>query len=1839
MADGSQVLEKFTPAVRTWFRDVFDSPTTVQVEAWNAVSQGANTLLVAPTGSGKTLAAFLWALNELVAKPAQQVLRDPSTPAQPLPADAPGAGVKVLYISPLKALGVDVEHNLRAPLVGITHTAVRLGQPAPNISVGVRSGDTPAKERTRQVKYPPDILITTPESLYLMLTSKAAASLAGVTTVIIDEIHAVAASKRGVHLALSLERLELLVGKPIQRIGLSATVQPLEAVAGFLTGDREVTIIAPPAHKQWDVAVRVPVADMADLPTPEPASTIGNAVVDDQLTEVAGSNPGDLQHHLALQRQQPSADPDDHPAHTVEDAGNAPHRSDADASFDTAPDVPLHPRALQPATDQPQTNLSDLFTFPNAEPSAGDATDAAAEPAETADSDVTPLGELLHQQLANFTTFPPTGAATFGNTVPHAGEHALTSAATATSAGGSIWPFIEESIFAEIMEQRSTLIFVNSRRTAERLTSRINEIYAQHYDPASLHLPGRRPPAQVMVAADEIGKAPTVIARAHHGSVSKDERAEIEAQLKAGELRCVVATSSLELGIDMGAVDLVIQVEAPPSVAAALQRVGRAGHTVGAVSRGSVYPKHRADLVATTVTVERMLRGDIEAIHIPTNALDVLCQQTVAAASLGPLDIDQWYGVVCRAYPYRTLAREVFDACIELVTGQYPSTDFRQLRPRLIHDETTNQLIPRPGAQRLAVTSGGTIPDRGMFGVFLLGTGESGRQPRRVGELDEEMVYESRVGDVFTLGASSWRIEDITKDQVIVTPAPGHTGRLPFWSGEQASRPYELGCAVGALRREVATDPQRLAATPLDSWAKENLTRFISEQQDACGMVPDEQTLLFERFRDEVGDWRIVFHTPFGRGVNAAWALLVGQQISETTGMEAWPQAADDGIVLRLPDSAEPPSAELFVLDPETIADAITELVGSSALFASRFRECAARALLLPKKNPGARAPLWQQRQRAAQLLDVARKYPTFPIILETVRECVHDVYDVDSLVAVQQQLAQRAIRIVEVTVEQPSPFAASLLFNYTGAFMYEGDSPLAERRAAALALDPTLLAKLLGKNQLAQLLDEQIIDEIDAQLRRKSPDRRARTPEEFADTLRLVGPVQLDDLPQMVSFRATETSAADGLVATPANPHAASISSDPELDTAAAGTDHADFDQSNREDTAQRLATVLTTTLGSRVMRVRIGGRWYLAQSADAPLLRDGLGVPVPPGVPCQQAIIPDALQQLLRRFAQTRGPFTLADVTASFGLAPAAAHTVLAGLVAAGDLLQMQVRQSQTAEEYIAPQVLQLIRKRCLAHARAQIEPVSQAAYTRFLLGWHGIEDINQQPTGVGVDGVFAVIEQLAGVRIPASCWETWIFPSRVVDYDPAMLDELTRAGEVLVVGCAMAAAKDPWIMLLPVDYAAQLITEPDWEGLTDRQLAIVSVLASGGGFYFPAIQQALEQGVVVDHRTIGAPASSSVGDEPVDLDALVAVPYPVDDASLRDDLWVLIGRGIVTIDGFAPLRAHLAGATGAAAAHRAKRTPARSRLRMGRTRFSQLSQTRRTTTPPDAVGRFALTPAADPDPTARSVAHGEAWLDRYGVVTRGSVTAEEVTGGFALAYKVLDRFEAAGKAMRGMFIDSLGAAQFSTPAIIDRLRAAGDSPDVAGWPSGATNPVVCVLAASDPANPYGAALPWPETAHRPNRAAGAIVVIADGLLAAHLTRGGKTLTLFPDQLPITPAATATLVVEALVTAVHKGHMKKFAVEKVGEHSALSSPLLDALQAGGATLHPKGVIIGGSRGHTSTADHSTGPRRGIRATTVLHTSDTDPSLATDPRLDPNSRYIPPGGGYRRGRNGPNRR
>jgi ATP-dependent Lhr-like helicase len=1130
----------------------------------------------------------------------------------------------------------------------------------------------------------------------------------------------------------------------------------------------------------------------------------------------------------------------------------------------------------------------------------------------------------------------------------------------------------------------------------------------------------------------------------------------------------------------MGAVDLVVQVEAPPSVASGLQRVGRAGHQVGAVSRGVLFPKYRGDLVQTAVVTERMKAGLIEELTVPRNPLDVLAQQIVAAVAMDEWPVDDLLAMARRAHPFATLPQSAFDAVLDLLSGRYPSDEFAELRPRIVWDRTAGTLTGRPGAQRLAVTSGGTIPDRGLFGVFLAGAEKSGR----VGELDEEMVYESRVGDVFSLGATSWRIEDITHDRVLVSPAPGQPGRLPFWHGDTLGRPAELGEAVGAFVRELGAMPPahartRAAAAGLDEWATDNLLTYLDEQRAATGHVPDDRTIVVERFRDELGDWRLVVHSPYGARVHAPWALAIGARLRERYGIDAQAAHADDGIVLRIPDTEEgTPDGSLIILEPDEVDDLVTTEVGGSALFAARFRECAARALLLPRRDPNRRTPLWQQRQRSSQLLQVASRYGSFPIVLEALRECVQDVYDVGGLERLMRRAADRTLKIVEVETAAPSPFARSLLFGYVAAFMYEGDSPLAERRAQALTLDSTLLAELLGRTELRDLLDAEVLLRTEAELQRLSPDRQARDAEGVADLLRLVGPLSTAE----VAERCTEP-----------------------------------------DDAAAHLAELEASR---RIVAVRIAGEDRWAAVEDAGRLRDAVGAPLPVGIP-QAFLEPmaDPLGDLISRYARTHAPFRAADAAERWGLGVAVVLDTLRRLAASGRVVDGEFTPGRTGPEWCDAEVLRLLRRRSLAALRREAEPVDHSALARFLPSWQHVGS-----TMSGPDGVLRIVEQLAGCAMPASALERLVLPARLAGYNPAWLDELTAAGEVIWAGQGALPGTDGWVSLHTADTAPLSLPAPDEAITSPLHEAVVKLLGPGGAYFF---------------RQIADTVAST------------------DDTSLVTALWDLVWAGRLTNDTLAPLRM-LAG--GGKAAHRSR--PARPRSRYARPRAPMPSRTG----PRTAAGRWSLLPPVDTDPTRRAHAAAEGLLDRHGVVTRGAVVAERLPGGFAAAYRVLSAFEDSGRARRGYFVAGLGAAQFATVGAVDRLRAQA-APAATGTHRDSTPALV--LAATDPANPYGAALPWPDRqgepgGHRPGRKAGALVVLVDGALVLYVERGGRTLLSWSDEAESLRAAA-----DALALAVRDGALGSLRVERADGEAIQSTPLGTALAAAGFHVTPRGLRL----------------------------------------------------------------
>jgi ATP-dependent Lhr-like helicase len=1549
-------LSSFTPRVREWFEKAFDAPTPAQREAWPAIAAGENVLLSAPTGSGKTLAAFLWALDRLSAEHSAVAAVRSEGAAERVP------GTRVVYISPLKALAYDIERNLRTPLRGIG---------AEEVSIGIRTGDTPQKERAAMARKPPDILITTPESLYLILTSKAREMLSSVEAVIVDEIHAVAASKRGSHLALTLERLEAQAERPLQRIGLSATQNPLEEVGRYLVGPRrEVTIIDAGQRKRLDLRIEVPVESM--------------------------SEPG-----AAAAASDPSHDP------------------------------------LEPL----------------------------------------PGGE---------------------------------------STRGSIWPAIYPELLAQVKAHNSTIVFVNNRRSAERVALRLNELAAKELEQHGESAGDRRgePPPS--------GDGPVVpleIARAHHGSLAREERTKVEELLKAGELPCLVATSSLELGIDMGAVDLVLQIESPKSVARGLQRIGRAGHGVDEVSRGRIFPKFRGDLLECAVVARRMHEGLIEPTVVPRNALDVLAQQIVAIAVSAEPDafaVAELHELVTRTHSYAELSIELLENVLDMLDGRYPSKDFGELRARIVWDRVGGTIKARKGSRQLAVANAGTIPDRGLYAVTL-------PDGRRVGELDEEMVYEARPGQTFLLGASAWRIEEIGRDRVIVTPAPGAPGAVPFWKGDSVGRPKELGEAIGAFSRwAVEQQPQTLEHDyDLDERAARNLLSYLREQQEATRVLPSERTIVLERFRDEIGDWRLCVLSPFGGRVHSAWGLAISARIRERMGLEADAISSDDGIVLHLPDldaddaEALPSAAELIMLEPEEVEAQITAELGGSALFGARFRENASRALLIPRAYPGKRTPLWQQRLKAQNLLEVARRYDDFPIVLETYRECLRDVLDVPGLQTLLRGLHAREISLVEVETPTASPFASSLLFDYVATYMYEGDTPSAERRAAALSLDRDLLRELLGQEELRELLDPQALARVEGDLQHRSEITRATGRDGLHDVLRHVGDLNAAEIAERV-FEGVEEAPL--------------------------------LEELERE---------------RRAIRLRVGGEQRYVAADEAGLYRDALSAAPPGGLPeAFLADVPDALRVLVARYARTHGPFTTEELRERYGVD---AGAVLRELERDGELVRGELRPGGIGREWCDVEVLRRLRRASLAALRKEIEPADQRALAAFLPSWQGVD--RHSPAGAGIDRLREVLVPLQGLALPAEIWERDVLPRRTGAYSPSWLDMLCASGELVWVGAGPLGRSGRVALYFRED--APLIGPPP---SNDRRAAGTAALAAklpsspardGAEPSSPLARDLLRE------RLAQSPCFFS------DLLAELALPAE----ELREALWDLVWAGEATNDAWAPLRApRLALA----------RTPPERRTsvrRFGSRRTGAQSQVqgRWSLTGPifgsvSATGQGAAAAAAGAAGPERRRALAELLLERYGVLTREQVLAEGVKGGFAMLYDTLSNLETLGVCRRGYFVEGMGGAQFALPGAVERLRSARSATGGQGATDVASEAErTLVLAAADPAQPYGAALSWPKRAghdRRPARVAGAYVVLVADAPALYVERGGRgLLTLTEDRDEDRAALTQAL--RALAASVRAGRVPKLSLERIDGEPAIASGLAEMLLELGFHSGPRRLTL----------------------------------------------------------------
>lgn len=1499
-------LSPFHPAVREWFTSSFKGPTRAQALGWPAIASGGWTLICAPTGSGKTLTAFLWCIDRLMFAP-------------PRPKET---RCRVVYVSPLKALAVDVERNLRAPLAEIANVALGRGEPFVAPKIAIRTGDTPSAERARFQRDPADILITTPESLYLLLTSNAREMLRGVETLIIDEIHALVPNKRGSHLAISLERLEGICKKSPQRIGLSATQRPLDEVARFLGGCAVARLRGSSSYHR-------------------------NAAATTQLRKEFSS----------------PATPKFRPV-TIVDTGEK--------------------KRLLLRVEVPVEEMAKL-------------------------------GEA-----GSVTRRPP----------------------TRESDRASIWPAIHPRLIELIRSHRSTLIFVNSRRLAERLAAALNDL------------------------------AGGTLVQAHHGSISRAQRIEIEDNLKSGRMPGLVATSSLELGIDMGAIDLVIQIEAPPSIAAGMQRIGRGSHQVGAASEGIIFPKFRGDLVACAAVTDGMHAGRIEPVRYPRNPLDVLAQQIVAMVSIDDWHADELFAAIRSAAPFAELSRASFDGVLDMLSGLYPSDEFAELRPRITWDRVSNVLEGRTGAKRIAIVNGGTIPDRGLYGVFLAGA-EKGSA--RVGELDEEMVFESRVGEAFLLGASTWRIEEITHDRVIVSPAPGEPGKMPFWKGDAAERTFPFGEAIGRLVRELRSMKRPAAIETLtrehdlDRFAAENLLQYLDDQHDATGAVPDDRTIVVERVIDGLGDWRVCVLTPFGGKIHAPWAMAAAAKIRERLAIDVEIMWSDDGFIVRFPETDLPPPVELVLPDADQVEQLILRQLGSSSLFAVKFREAAARALLLPRMRAQGRAPLWQQRKRAYDLLQVASRFGSFPVILETYRECLRDIFDVPALVALLKRVGERTIRVVTADTLKPSPFAGSLLFRYVANFIYDGDAPLAERRAQALAIDQAQLRELLGEPELRELLDREALDRLEIELQRLDERHRAKSLDAIHDLLLRLGDLAVREI--------AARSAIDAKTAT-------------------------------RNLVKQH-----------RAIELPFAGEKRFIAIEDASRYRDALGVSLPAGVP-ERLLEPvaDPVSDLVSRYARTHGPFTAGGVAQRYGLGPAIVTATLRALTEKGRLVEGEFRPSGTQREWCDVEVLRTLRRRSLAKLRREAEPIEQPALARLFCAWQGVTKKRR-----GLDPLLEMIETLQGYPMAASIFESEILAARMEDYRPSDLDTLSAAGEIIWVGVEPLGEKDGRIALY----------------LTGRGEVILPVRTGD-----PA-RSPLEQRIIDHLHTRGASFFTQIADE------IGGFPKEIVDA-----LWSLIWRGVVTNDTFHALRAFTRG------------TAAARRSTLGRGFRS------RRTAPLTTQGRWSLVPGTAANPTERANALAQQLLARYGVVTREAPAAENIAGGFSAVYPVLKAMEEAGKIRRGYFVAELGATQFATPGAIEVLRSFREEPE---------SPETLTIAATDPANPYGAIVNSP--AHEPGvidrlltRSVGASVILVNGALACYVARGEKQLATFlPDDSPSREIVTGEIA-KALASFVRSGARRAMLITEVDGQPVANSALAPFLVEVGFRPSAMGYQLRGS-------------------------------------------------------------
>jgi ATP-dependent Lhr-like helicase len=1531
-------LASFHPIVHAWFAERFGAPSEPQRLGWPAIASGEHTLILAPTGTGKTLAAFMWELNQLIVRGLES----------PLP-----NAVQILYISPLKALGNDVQRNLEQPLAELRARFESEGKEFPEIRIGVRTGDTPASARARMLRKAPHILITTPESLNILLTSiRGRGMFSAVRAVIVDEIHAVAGTKRGAHLALTLERLEMLVQTPVQRIGLSATQRPLEEVAHFLGGMR--------VARDTDAA-----------PEFRPVT-----IVDCGLVKT------------------------------------------------------MELRVVSPVPD---------------------------------------LGEV----------------------------------------GGSVWPAVAELVLQYVRQSRTTLVFVNNRAQAERIAARVNALAGEQ------------------------------LARPYHGSLARERRLELERALKGGELPALVSTSSLELGIDIGSVDLVIQLQSPKRVSAGLQRVGRAGHNLGAVSRGVLVPTFRDDLVESAAIVEAMRAGDVEPTRAIQNSLDVLAQSIVAMVSVDDWTAGDAFALVRRAYSYHKLTRAAFDEVLSMLSGKYSSELAAELEPRITWDRVNDRLAGTRASRMMAVISGGTIPDRGLYTVNLA-------DRTRLGELDEEFVHESRVGDVFQLGSATWRIRSIEHDRVIVTPAPGAPARMPFWHGEFATRSVPLSRRVGALRRELAVvdvaDESVNAGLEqrygVDAACALSLRSYIAEQRASTGVVPDDQTLVIEQFRDEMGALRIILHSVFGGRVNAPWGMALAQRVREALpGMEVQVQTTDDGIMLRLPNlGGAAPLSALMHLSAEEAETRVMDEVGSTSLFGARFRMNAARALLLPRGSPRRRMPLWLQRLKALDLLDAVRRFPSFPILVETYREVLQDAFDMQALKDVLDAIGAGRIGIRTVETERASPFAASLQFGFVMDWLYGDDTPRAERQAALLSIDRGLLDEVMG-TEGADAGTLEAIEQLLAERRGTAPGRQARTADELAVLLDRAGDLTPKEL------RARVADAEGWLGAT-----------NPMLELLDSGRAVAiPFDTEG----ATEWRIVLTEAIG-RYAAARAPEMIARVRATSSFVERD-VGDVVPAAMLSVVLEPRIARREILARWLALAGPVTLGEIHARYGWPKAWIEKRIGEWEENGKLVRGRFRREVDAPEWAARRIVELGRHRALAALRKQIQAVSFATFTAFLQRWQHLDPREHLD---GASGVSAILRQLSGLPRAPAAWERDILPGRLERYDPVWLAQLASNGSIVWAG---GSRPDPG----DAPTLASVRFFPRGEGAIWLDAEDDAPLSANAA----SVRDALER--------IGA---SFIAD--------IQAATGMTSLSVRDALRELSAAALVTNDSIEALREIV----------RTRPIPGRSRVARGQalqdpTRWlpqnfeatpgrpvyqrvpspRRLPKWRRPDLPgPVAgwVGRWSLlrTPGTwgtRPDEEEHAEHIARQWLERYAIVTRDWWRRERPAVGWRAIYRELKRLEYRGEVRRGYFVEGMGGAQFALPEAVERLRA---QPDV-----DADAPII-VMAAADPANPYTLAL---ESIARGSlvrpRGAGALLLTRRGLALMTAEGRGRRISIAPDASDADVSACARILGEYLTRGTVAGARaaRDPRIETIDGEPAGASAHADAVMDGGWRRATDGLVF----------------------------------------------------------------